>query len=195
MVRKPYYFFDTIQFTFFADPQRSGSLFLPDVIYKKLLPLFKDDFQFLHQKAKCLLWNSKRKKNTKARAAMLNEALQQITRASILAEKRAPINMEYTLYHMGVTKTLILANNWRYCRSMFSEVEQAEQLSSLLKTFYDMEQQMQKWGSDPDLGDREMQDLNWFVSQLVEASVRRQMLSADRKIAGHIMTLWRQNRL
>lgn len=189
---KPYYFFDTIQFTFFTDSRRSGSLFLPDVIYKKLLPLFKDDFQFLHQKAKCLLWNSKRKKKTKARAAMLNEAFQQITRANILAEKRAPVNMEYTLYHMGVTKTLILANNWRYCRSMFSEVEQAEQLSSLLKIFYNMEQQMLEWGSDSDLDDREMRDLNWFVSQLVKPSVRRLMLPEDRKIAGHIMTLWRQ---
>lgn len=191
---KPYYFFDTIQFTFFTNPQQAGSLFLPDVIYKKLLPLFKDDFQFLHQKAKCLLWNSKRKRNVKTRAAMLNEALQQITRASKLAEKRIPINMEYTLYHMKVTKTLILANNWRYCQSVFSEDERAEQLSSLIKTFYDMEQQMLEWGSDPDLDDREMNDLNWFVFRLAEPSVRRQMLPVDRKIAGHIMTQWHQNK-
>lgn len=189
---KPYYFFDTIQFTFFTDPQQAGSLFLPDVIYKKLLPLFKDDFQFLHQKAKCLLWNSKRKKNTGERALMLNEALQQVTRASSLAEKRTPVNLEYTLYHMKVTKTLILVNNWRYCRMLFNEVELSEQLSSLLKTFYEMEQQMLKWGSDSELDEREMQDINWFVSQLVESEVRQYMLPEDRKTAGHIMTLWRQ---
>ena len=189
---KPYYFFDTIQFTFFTDPQQAGSLFLPDVIYKKLLPLFKDDFQFLHQKAKCLLWNSKRKKNTGERALMLNEALQQVTRASSLAEKRTPVNLEYTLYHMKVTKTLILVNNWRYCRMLFNEVELSEQLSSLLKTFYEMEQQMLKWGCDSELDEREMQDINWFVSQLVESEVRQYMLPEDRKTAGHIMTLWRQ---
>ncbi len=192
---KPYYFFETIQFTFFADPRQSGSLFLPDVIFKKLLPLLKDDFQFLHQKAKCLLWNSKRKRTTKERAAMLNEALQQITRARRLAEKRTPDNMEYTLYHMDVTKTLILANNWRYCRSEFSETEQVEQLSLLLKTFSKMEEQMLEWGNDTELDDQEMRDLNWFVSHMVESSVLQYMLPGDRSIAGHIMTLWLQNRL
>ncbi len=189
---KPYYFFDTIQFTFFPDPRQSGSLFLPDVIYKKLLPLLKDDFQFLHQKAKCLLWNSKRKKDIKGRAAMLNEALQQITRARSLAEKRAPVNKEYTLYHMDVTKALILANNWRYCRSEFNEAEQSEQLSLLLKAFYNMEEQMLDWGNDPDLDDQEMRDLNWFVFHMVDPSVLQCILPGDRSIAGHIMTSWRQ---
>lgn len=191
---KPYYFFDTIQFTFFADSQQSGSLFMPDVIYRRLLPLFKDDFQFLHQKAKCLLWNSRRKKSTEERATMLNEALQQITRASQLAEKRAPVNVEYTLYHMDVTKTLILANNWRYCRTQFNEAEQSAQLSSLLESFYGMVQQMLAWGSDPELDDREMRDINWFVSQLGKPAILRQMLPKDRKIAGRIMTLWWQIR-
>ena len=187
---KPYYFFDTIQFTFFSDPQQSGSLFLPDVIYKRLLPLFKDDFQFLHQKAKCLLWNSRRKKNMKERASMLNEALQQITRANQLAEKRAPVNVEYTLYHMGVTKTLILTNNWRYCRTQYTETEQSEQLSALLRTFCEMEQQMLDWGNDPELDDREMRDISWFVSQLAEPIIRGKILPKDRKLAGQIMTLW-----
>ena len=191
---KPYYFFDTIQFTFFTNPQRPGSLFLPDVIYRKLLPLFKDDFQFLHQKAKCLLWNSKRKKDTKERAMILNEALQQITRANQLAEKRAPVNVEYTLYHMDVTKTLILVNNWRYCRTEFNEAEQSEQLSLLLEVFYKTEKQILKWGNDPDLDDREMRDINWFVSQLGEPAILHQMLPKDRKIAGYIMTLWLQTR-
>lgn len=189
---KPYYFFDTIQFTFFSDPKQSGSLFLPDVIYKRLLPLFKDDFQFLHQKAKCLLWNSKRKRNTRERAEMLNEAIQQVSRASRLAEKRAPVNIEYTLYHMEVTKTLILANNWRYCREQFADAELSEQLSTLIKTFYEMERQMLVWGSDSELDDREMQDLNWFVSHLVDPEVFRLMSPEDHKTAGRIMTLWRQ---
>lgn len=189
---KPYYFFDTIQFTFFSDPQQTGSLFLPDLIYKRLLPLFDGDFQFLHQKAKCLLWNSRRKKKPQEQAAMLNEALQQITRASWLAERQAPVNIEYTLYHMGVTKTLILVNNWRYCRMQFDKIEQAEQLSSLIKTFYEMEQQMLIWGDDSELDDREMKDINWFVSQLGDPEVLQLMLPEDHKIGGRILTLWIQ---
>lgn len=192
---KPYYFFDTIQLTFFPDHKQVGSLFLPEVIYEKLLPLFKDDFQFLHQKVKCLLWNSKRKRNPVDRASMLNEALQQITRASNIVEKRNPVNMEYTLYHMKVTRTLILVNNWRYCQMQFEEAELSEQLSSLLKTFYEMVQDMLKWGVDSELDDREMEDLNWFVSQLVTTEVLQKMLPEDRKTAGHILTSWKQKKL
>lgn len=191
---KPYYFFDTIQFTFFTNSQQTGSLFLPDVIYDKLLPLFKDDFQFLHQKAKCLLWNSKRKKNNEERASLLNKAFQQVTRASVLAKKQAPANMEYSLYHMEVTKNLILVNNWRYCRMVFNNVEQSELLSSLLNAFYEMEQQMLTWGSDSDLDEREMHDFDWFVSQLPNSSILQQTLPGNRKIVGQIMTLWRQIR-
>lgn len=194
---KPYYFFDTIQFTFFSDSKYGGSLHLPDLIYKKLLPLFRDDFQFLHQKAKCLLWNSRRKKDgeEKERSEMLDEALQQITRASKLAEKRAPDNLEYTLYHMEVTKTLILANNWRFCDTQFSDDERSEQLSTLLKTFYEMECQMEIWGDDSELDYQEMEDLNWFVTHMADSEVRQLMLPGDRKVAGHIMTLWRQKKL
>lgn len=192
---KPYYFFDTIQSVFFFDSKYGGSLLLPDLIYKKLLSLFRDDFQFLHQKAKCLLWNSRRKKDERGRSEMLNEALQQITRASRLAEKKAPDNLEYTLYHMGVTKTLILANNWRFCQSQFTNDERLEQLSVLLKTFYEMERQMELWGSDSELDYQEMEDLDWFVSHLVDSKIRLLMLPDDRKIAGTIMTLWRQRKL
>ena len=32
-----------------------------------------------------------------------------------------PLNMEYTLYHMCVTKVLILVNNWRFCEKQFTE--------------------------------------------------------------------------
>lgn len=192
---KPYYFFDTIQLTFFSDSKYGGSLLLPELIYKKLLPLFKDDFQFLHQKAKCLLWNSRRKRNERERSEMLNEALQQITRASKLAEKRAPDNLEYTLYHMEVTKTLILANNWRFCQSQFSDDELSGQLSTLLKAFYEMECQMELWGDDSDLDHQEMEDLRWFVFHLADSKVRQLMLPTDRKTAGNIMTLWRNKKL
>lgn len=126
---------------------------------------------------------------------MLDEALQQITRASKLAEKRAPDNLEYTLYHMEVTKTLILANNWRFCDTQFSDDERSEQLSTLLKTFYEMECQMEIWGDDSELDYQEMEDLDWFVTHMVDSKVHQLMLPGDRKVAGHIMTLWRQKKL
>ena len=126
---------------------------------------------------------------------MLNEEFHQITRASNIVEKRNPVNMEYTLYHMKVTRTLILVNNWRYCQMQFEEAELSEQLSSLLKTFYEMVQDMLKWGVDSELDDREMEDLNWFVSQLVTTEVLQKMLPEDRKTAGHILTSWKQKKL
>lgn len=75
---------------------------------------------------------------------------------------------------------------------LFNKVEQSEQLSSLLKTFYDMEQQMLTWGKDLDLDEREIQDFNWFVAQLAESQIRRCMSPEDRKMAGNVMTKWRE---
>ena len=191
---KPYYFFETIQFTFFAvtgSQQASGTLFLPDKIYEKLLPLFRDDFQFLHQKAKCILWNSRRKKKTKDRADALNRALQQIERARSLAEKVRPLNMEYTLYHMCVTKVLILVNNWRFCEKQFTENARYEQLTLLLDTLREVEHQMLSFGSDSELDEQEMEDINWFVGQFVAPEHRPVLLPKDRKTAEEIVNLWR----
>lgn len=53
----------------------------------------------------------------------------------------------------------------------------------------------EKWGVDSELDDREMEDLNWFVSQLVTTEVLRKMLPEDRKTAGHILTSWKQKKL
>ena len=77
----------------------------------------------------------------------------------------------------------------------FEEAELSEQLSSLLKTFYEMVQDMLKWGVDSELDDREMEDLKWFVSQLVTTEVLQKMLPEDRKTAGHILTSWKQKKL
>ena len=96
---------------------------------------------------------------------------------------------------MEVTKNLILVNNWRYCRILSNEVEQSEQLSSLLKTFYDMEQQMLTWGKDLELDEREIQDFNWFVAQLTDSVIHRCMSPEDRKTAGDVMTKWREIQL
>ena len=194
---KPYYFFETIQFTFFSvtgSRQASGSLFLPDKIYEKLLPLFRNDFQFLHQKAKCILWNSRRKKNPKDRADALNQALQQIERARDLARKARPLNVEYTLYHMDVTKVLVLVNNWRFCKGQFTDDARYEQLTLLLDTLHEVEQQMLSFGNDSDLDEQEMEDINWFVELLATPKHRPVLLPKDRKTAEEIVNLWRMVR-
>ena len=76
----------------------------------------------------------------------------------------------------------------------FGEVELSEQLSSLLKIFYEMVQDMLRWGDDSELDDREMEDLNWFICQLTTSEVCQKMLAGDRKMAGCILTLWQQRR-
>ena len=187
---KPYYFLNTIQYTFFSQNSKGGSLSLANLIYEKLLPLFKDDFQFLHQKAKCLLWNSRLQESAENRLNMLNEASQQISRAYQLTEKKRPFNMEYTLYHMDVTKTLILTNSWRYCRAQLQESAQSELLTSLLTSFYQMQQQMDCWGDDDDseIDDRELQDIEWFISELASGDTKKFLSAGNRKIAGQIVT-------
>ena len=163
---------------------------MANLIYEKLLPLFKDDFQFLHQKAKCLLWNSRLQESAENRLNMLKEASQQISRAYQLTEKKRPFNMEYTLYHMDVTKTLILTNSWRYCRAQLQESAQSELLTSLLTSFYQMQQQMDCWGDDDDseIDDRELQDIEWFISELASGDTKKFLSAGNRKIAGQIVT-------
>ena len=58
-----------------------------------------------------------------------------------------------------------------------------------------MVQDMLKWGVDSELDDREMEDLKWFVSQLVTTEVLQKMLPEDRQTAGHILTSWKQKKL
>lgn len=192
---KPYYFLDTIQFMFFSCAPTGGSLTLSNKIYTKLLPVFKDEFQFLHQKAKCLLWNSKRTPDINKKARVLNEALQQIARAYDLATQSNAFNVEYTLYHMDVTRTLIMVNNWRYCRTISTREGQSELLSQLLASFYKLEQNIKSGDKDTELDDQEMKDIQWFVNELGSGKMNKLMSHADKRIAGKVLTLAIQKRI
>lgn len=191
-VVKPYYFLDTIQFTFFGLSELGGSLSLSQKIYEKLLPLFCDDYQYLHQKAKCQMWSSKLEKDISKRESLLNAALQQVSRAYKLAEQSHSQNVRFTLYHMQVTKTLVLVNHWRYCNTLLTPERKSTQLSIVLKSLYQLEVEMSSCSSDdPDdnINEQEMRDIIWFISDLGGGVTNQFILPNDRDLAGKVITL------
>ena len=109
-VRK-YGFLDDIQMLF-CNRKFGGSLQLPDSIYEEIRPLLSDEFQFLHQSAKCKLqlarMNSARDEGK--RAEYLENAYRDITRAYDLALDYSSQNIEYTRLHMSFTEALIVTN-------------------------------------------------------------------------------------
>lgn len=107
IVRK-YSFLDDIQMLF-CNRRFGGSLLLPDCIYEEIRPLLSDEFQFLHQSAKCKLQLAK--KNSLAVASKyLEDANRDITRAYDLAKNCTYKNIDYTLLHMSLTEALIVTN-------------------------------------------------------------------------------------
>lgn len=109
IVRK-YGFLDDIQMLF-CNRKFGGSLQLPDRIYEEIRPLLSDEFQFLHQSAKCKLQLARMdslKKNEKAK--YLENANRDITRAYDIASEYSYKNIDYTLLHMSLTEALIVTN-------------------------------------------------------------------------------------
>ncbi|RJQ26647.1 hypothetical protein C4577_03140 [Candidatus Parcubacteria bacterium] len=106
---RPYYFLDNIQYIF-SKEFSGGTIKLPNKIYEKLHPLLSDNYQFLHQEAKCKLRYSRRIDYIPEKKEQLGIAFRNIDRAYDLAERRFSPNIEYTLGHMLVTQALILTN-------------------------------------------------------------------------------------
>jgi len=188
---KPYYFMDTIQFTFFGFIERGGSLSLSQMIYDKLLPLVRDDYQYLHQKAKCLLWSSNYEHDTQKRQELLSAAFQQINRAYELANQSQSQNIRFTLYHMQVTKTLVLINHWRNFNLYLSPENKGAQLSKVLQAFHRMEEEMNTCltdDSDDKLNEQEMQDIRWFIDDLGAGETKQFILPIDLRLAGEVTT-------
>lgn len=167
---KPYYFLDTIQFTLLGanDDGKSGSLILCEKIYEKLLELLNDQYHFMHQKSKCLLRKGIRIKNENEKQKCLNSALHQIDRAMQLAEKSAANNIKFSIFHMKVTKTIILVNDIKIY-NVFSK-QWKEKLNRVLKEYYDMlyyGTTLSQNINSKDFDQREISDLRWFVNQLL----------------------------
>lgn len=165
---KPYYFFDSIQYSFFAVKKR-GSLELPRIIYDKLRPLFKDDYQFLHQNAICLLRSARKSyRDINEKHKYLNQAYQNITRAYQLAKESKSNNIDYTLFHMNVTKVLILINEWRYCKNLIEVYEKKEKYKDLVDSFNIVIDDLKiiSYNNKKNLDKEEKNDLKWFSTQI-----------------------------
>ncbi len=108
---QPYYFFDHIQ-VLFNHRWFSNSSKLVNEIYKKLLPVLSDSFQFLHQKAKGILVIAQaqiKNRHYNESKQNLKEALFNISRAIKLAQLYPNArNIEETILHMTYTKGRIL---------------------------------------------------------------------------------------
>lgn len=193
---KPYYFLDTIQQTFFKNgfTQKSGSLSLSEKIYKKLMPLLNDNYQFMHQKAKCLLRKSRLFKNSKVNNASnlkkncLNAALQQINRAIELASTSNAKNIQHTVFHMKVTKVLILVNEWRYCTSTIDDTSKITQLLIEYKNMLDDYTYYSNDIYDREFDDQELKDVRWFVTDLLSnIELKKQLNASDKKLVNDII--------
>lgn len=192
---KPYYFLDTIQQTFYKAgiTKKTGSLSLPEKIYTVLLPLLNDDYQFMHQKAKCLLRKSRLYKqlqgdDVKQKKECLNAALQQINRAIELANNSNALNVEHTLFHMKVTKVLILINEWRYCNLPKDDFSKLPELIKEYKYMIDEYIYYSDDIYDRELDEQEVKDVRWFITGLIKnVDVKNKLNKADKKLVNEIV--------
>lgn len=106
---KEYYKLTTLQ-TLFSNPNEKGTIQIPYTIYERLHGKLCDNYQFLHQEAKCELRLARREKETEKCMKIIQKAFSNITRAIDLANEVSAENIEYSLNHMLVTKALILSN-------------------------------------------------------------------------------------
>ena len=164
----PFISLDNLQEIFFRGGRNAGSLTLPNKVYEKLGPLLKDDFQFLHQYAKCKLRISRRLdyESKDKRLDVLEQAKQFIERALGLAEESGGIHKEFTVAHMCVTKSLIMAN---YLRMFYSDDDvPPEELKRAIDSFFEVHVERREYLDDYfSSGKIDNEDSRWFMSQLV----------------------------
>lgn len=110
-VTKRYYFLDYLQQLLFK-AHYGGSLELPNLLYSKIHPLMAENYQFLHQEAKCKLRMARGERKVEKKNEILEMAYLNINRAYELAAtyEGIKLNIEYTMHHMLLTKALILTN-------------------------------------------------------------------------------------
>ena len=161
---KPYYYLDTLQLMFFFDSISKGSITLPNTIYTQLRSILKDQYQFLHQTAKCKLrYSQQLGLGSEDGKYELEDANLIIDRAIELAQKSRNDNKQYTLTHMNVTKALILTNYLRYFKDISPE-KQMEQLLIAIDCYHYFYVEFSNYSAD--LTDNELSDVKWFMEKL-----------------------------
>lgn len=177
---RPYYYLDNLQQMFFFDAQSKGSLTLPDCIYGRLKNILNEQYQFLHQTAKCKFRYSQQLRNDPEKSLTnLNEANLIIHRAYELALQSKSRNKMYTLTHMNVTKALILTN---YLRHMaVPEEKKAANIKNAIENYYYCFVAHREYAAE--LNSDEASDVKWFVEQFVvyPYSFRRFVVDYDHR--------------
>lgn len=178
---RPYYYLDTIQKMFFFDAPSRGSLQLPEIIYSELKGTLGNDYQFLHQTAKCKLRVSRRCKDKDSRLEILNQAKRILDRAYEIAEKSRGSNIEYTLAHMKMTETLILTNYLHYCN--VEEKGKQKYLYITINCYYYIlvEKVMYFKDTEHSLEKDEMSDIKWFINSFLKQDSSMRMSTVDKE--------------
>lgn len=156
---KEYYMLDTLQ-VFFASSDTKGTLKLPNSIYEKLHGKLFNNFQFLHQEAKCELRVARREKAKEIILGILQKAFGNINRALDLGEKSGASNIEYTLSHMKVTKALILSNYLLIGK-------QADKINETIHLFYETFVDEKPLLKDDFLKKDDLKDVNNFLNYVI----------------------------
>lgn len=189
---QPYYFLDTIQFVFFNLPGSNRSLDLAEKIYERLLPLLSNNYQFLHQKSKCLLWHAQFELDKEKKREILTSASLQIERAYQLAHENATKNAHYTLLHMKVTQSLIKVNCWKIDVGMQSSEMYFDILDTLNETL-DGLIQLQHPEQSERLKKDELHDLSAFIERDVVAF--NYVNSQQKRLGESIINKWRKYKI
>lgn len=156
---------DIIQETFFSGSKFGGSIDLPKLIFDKLYNSLRDDYQFLHQYAKCTLRYSRRLRDDAKRATQLAEAKRCIDRAINLAESSFGRNKEYTVSHMYATSSLIAS---AFLHAQSKQPIQPKTLRIVIELFFEVYIRRSEFLGDyisKEILDNE--DTVWFFNKLI----------------------------
>ena len=150
---------DTLQ-TFFASWKTKGTLKLPIIIYERLHNKLYDNFQFLHQEAKCELRVARREEEEGKILSILQNAFSNINRAIDIGEKSSSENKMYSLNHMKVTKSLILSN-------YLLKARKSDKLGDTIQVFYEAFVEESSLLEEDFLRKEDLDDVKNFMSYIV----------------------------
>lgn len=157
---KEYYMLDTLQMLF-SNPNLKGTVQLPYIIYEKLHAQLFNNYQFLHQEAKCELRVARRKKKKEELLEIIQKAFSNINRSLDLAGRVTGENIAYTLNHMEVTKALILSN-------YFLLGEQSDKIEETIKAYYEAFIEQANLLEENFLKRDDLNDVRAFLNRLLE---------------------------
>lgn len=175
---KEYYMLDTLQ-TLFSNPNLKGTVQLPYIIYEKLHARLFNNYQFLHQEAKCELRVARRKKLKGDILEIIQKAFSNINRAIDLTDGVNGENIAYTQNHMEVTKALILSN-------YFLLGEQSDKIEETIKAYYEAFIEQANLLEENFLKRDDLKDVRAFLNCLLEQGTSLDLSEQGKERFGEI---------